>query len=57
MRSIMNPTFSSFKLRSLTPLINICVKRLMETLDKTSEKEISCSQLVSIDFPIVNKLN
>ncbi len=57
MRSIMNPTFSSFKLRSLTPLINMCVKRLMETLDKTSEKEISCSQLVSIDFPIVNKLN
>lgn len=40
MRAIMNPTFSSSKLRSLTPLIVMCTKRLLEQIEKTNEEEV-----------------
>ena len=48
MRSIMNPTFSQMKLRSLTPLINLCVNRLMNQIEKLNEKEVSVAGYISI---------
>jgi cytochrome P450 len=48
MRSIMNPTFSQMKLRSLTPLINLCVSRLMNQIEKLNEKEVTVAGYIYI---------
>ena len=44
MRAIMNPTFSSMKLRSLQPLLNLCVERLVDQIEKTNQQEVSIAQ-------------
>lgn len=44
MRSIMNPTFSSFKLRSLAPLIVMCTKRLIQQIENTNEKSVEVAE-------------
>lgn len=43
MRTIMNPTFSSLKLRKLNPLILKCTDRLLDILGKAESKEINVS--------------
>lgn len=43
-RIIINPTFSSLKLREMGPLIVKCVDRLLIKLDTDSEKEINFAQ-------------
>nr|UOU03267.1 cytochrome P450 3045C6-1 [Brachionus rubens] len=43
MRMIMNPTFSSAKLRELGPLLETCTDRLIDCLDQEKETEINVS--------------
>lgn len=43
MRTIMNPTFSSAKLRELGPLLVTCADRLVDCLTKEEQKEINIS--------------
>ena len=45
MRVILNPTFSTAKLRDISLLVNTCVDRLVEVLNKANEtKEILISE-------------
>nr|UOU03266.1 cytochrome P450 3045C6-2 [Brachionus rubens] len=44
MRMIINPTFSSSKLRELSPLLVTCTERLIDCLDKEKETEINITQ-------------
>ena len=44
MRSIMNPTFSSTKLREIGPLLILCSDRLKKVLENQSEKEVNITQ-------------
>ena len=53
MRSIMNPTFSQMKLRSLTPLINLCVSRLMNQIEKLNEKEVPVAGYIYLFYKCV----
>lgn len=41
MRNIINPTFSTAKLKDLLPLITMCSDRLLETIENNLEKEIN----------------
>ena len=41
MRLLMNPTFSSAKIRDMDPLIIKCIDRLIEQFEKKSEEEVS----------------
>ena len=43
-RLILNPTFSSAKLREMSPLLLKCVNRLLKRLDKEAESEINFAQ-------------
>lgn len=43
MRLIMNPTFSSLKIREMGPLLIKCVDRLIETFENRQEEEIGIS--------------
>nr|UOU03265.1 cytochrome P450 3045C6-3 [Brachionus rubens] len=43
MRMVMNPTFSSSKLRELGPLIDTCADRLIDRLNKADNTEIAVS--------------
>ena len=44
MRNIMNPTFSSSKLRELGPLMIMCTDRLIAKLNENIDTEIDVSQ-------------
>nr|ARQ84123.1 cytochrome P450 [Brachionus plicatilis] len=44
MRNIMNPTFSSAKLRELGPLLILCADRLKHVLENENEKEVNITQ-------------
>nr|UOU03264.1 cytochrome P450 3045C7 [Brachionus rubens] len=44
MRMIMNPTFSSAKLRELGPMLVKCADRMVNVLDKEKETEINITQ-------------
>lgn len=44
MRSIMNPTFSSTKLREIGPLLILCSDRLKKVLENETEKEVNITQ-------------
>jgi cytochrome P450 len=44
MRNIMNPTFSSAKLRELGPLVIMCTDRLVTKLNENIDTEIDISQ-------------
>jgi cytochrome P450 len=46
MRNIMNPTFSSSKLRELGPLMIMCTDRLVVKLNENAGTEIDVSQYV-----------
>jgi hypothetical protein len=46
MRNIMNPTFSSSKLRELGPLMIMCTDRLVAKLHENIDIEIDISQYV-----------
>ena len=41
MRNIINPTFSTAKLKELLPLMTMCTDRLLETIEKNVDKEIN----------------
>ena len=43
MRTIMNPTFSSAKLRELGPLLVQCADRLVDVLETDNVKELNIS--------------
>ena len=43
-RTIMNPTFTSTKVKTLVPLMEMCCGRLMEEMDKIVDKEINISE-------------
>jgi hypothetical protein len=40
----MNPTFSSLKMRELSPLLVMCVDRLINVLETNKNKEIDVSK-------------
>lgn len=44
MRTIMNPTFSSAKLRELGPLLITCTERLVDVLEKENNKEVDITR-------------
>lgn len=44
MRLIMNPTFSSVKLREMGPLVLNCVEKLVQQVDKNIDTEINFSE-------------
>nr|QUF59378.1 cytochrome p450 CYP3045C1 [Brachionus angularis] len=44
MRTLMNPTFSSAKLRELGPLLILCSDRLISVLENETEKELNISE-------------
>jgi cytochrome P450 len=46
MRNIMNPTFSSSKLRELGPLMIMCTDRLVVKLNENAGTEIDVTQYV-----------
>lgn len=48
MRSIMNPTFSSAKLREIGPLLIMCSDRLKKVLEKENEKEVNITQYLKM---------
>ena len=50
MRNIMNPTFSSSKLRELAPLVIKCTDRLVVKLNENIDKEIDISQYVHLSL-------
>ena len=49
MRNIMNPTFSSSKLRELGPLVIMCTDRLVFKLNENIDTEIEISQYLYIE--------
>lgn len=50
MRNIMNPTFSSAKLKELGPLLIKCTDRMNEIMIKNFEKNITISEFVKRIF-------
>lgn len=44
MRNIMNPTFSTAKLRDVTPLLVECTDRLIKVLDTKKDRECNVSE-------------
>nr|APA31882.1 cytochrome p450 06345 [Brachionus plicatilis] len=44
MRMVMNPTFSSAKLRELSPVLINCADRLIDVLDKETDKPVNVAQ-------------
>ena len=44
MRTLMNPTFTTSKIKLLMPLMQKCSSRLMEAIEKNTDRELNISK-------------